>query len=163
MEYAFVPMSVDDRKAVIDIFNYYVENSFAAYLEAKVPYTFFDSLMEMSEGYPRVTAKDENGRIVGFGMLRVYNPMPAFSQVAEITCFIQHEHTGRGIGTALLEYFLDEAKKRNIRSLLASISSRNPRSIKFHEKNGFNLCGRFRDIGRKDGQLFDVVWMQRML
>jgi phosphinothricin acetyltransferase len=76
MEYAFVPMSVDDRKAVIDIFNYYVENSFAAYLETKVPYMFFDSLMEMSEGYPRVTARDESGRIVEFGMLRVHNLTP---------------------------------------------------------------------------------------
>jgi phosphinothricin acetyltransferase len=163
MEYGFDPISVDDEKAIIDIFNYYVENSFAAYPETRVPYTFFDILMQMSEGYPRVAARDEHGRVVGFGMLRVHNPMPTFSQVAEVTCFVRPEHTGRGLGTAILQYLVKEAKKQNITSILANISSRNPISIKFHEKNGFKLCGRFRNVGRKNGQMFDVVWMQRML
>lgn len=37
------------------------------------------------------------------------------------------------------------------------------RSINFHKKNGFIECGRFQRIGRKHGQTFDVIWMQKML
>lgn len=163
MEYRISPISAADEKVVIDIFNDYVENSFAAYPEEKVPYSFFGTLMQLSHGYPSICVREQRGDIVGFGMLRAHNPMPTFSQVAEITYFIRPEHTGKGIGAAILEYLVEEAKKQNITSILASISSRNPRSIKFHEKNGFVKCGCFRNIGRKKGEAFDVVWMQRVL
>jgi L-amino acid N-acyltransferase YncA len=163
MEYGLYPISINDREPVIDIFNYYVENSFAAYPETKVPYEFFDMLLKMSDGYPRVTARDKGSRVIGFGMLRAHNPMPTFSRVAEITYFIGPEHTGKGIGTSMLKYLVEEARKKNITSILASISSRNQRSIAFHEKNGFKECGRFQNIGRKNGEVFDVVWMQKML
>ena len=163
MEYRLDPISINDREPVIDIFNYYVENSFAAYPETKVPYESFDTLLKMSDGYPTVAARDNRGRIMGFGMLRVHNPMPTFSQVAEITYFMAPEHTGKGIGTSILEYLVEEAKNKNISSILASISSRNEKSIAFHEKNGFKQCGRFQNIARKNGEVFDVVWMQKML
>jgi len=50
-----------------------------------------------------------------------------------------------------------------IKTLLASISSRNKESIAFHKKHGFIECGRFKDIGRKRGKPFDVVWMQKVI
>ena len=162
-DYRFDPISINDREPVIDIFNYYVENSFAAYPETKVPYEFFDILLQMSDGYPTVAVRDKRGRVAGFGMLRVHNRLTTFSQVAEITYFIRPQHTGKGIGTSILEYLIEESKKKNITSILASISSRNERSIAFHEKNGFRQCGHFQNIGIKRGEVFDVVWMQRML
>ena len=162
-DYRLDPISINDREPVIDIFNYYVENSVAAYPETKVSYEFFDMLLKMSYGYPTVAVRDERGRVIGFGMLRVHNRLTTFSQVAEITYFIRPEHTGKGVGTCILEYLIEEAKKKNITSILASISSRNERSIAFHEKNGFRECGRFQNIGIKRGEVFDVVWMQRML
>jgi phosphinothricin acetyltransferase len=73
------------------------------------------------------------------------------------------EHTRKGIGEAILDYFVEEAKKRGIDSILASISSLNELSIDFHLKNGFKECGRFLQIGRKRGRDFDLIWMQKML
>jgi len=58
---------------------------------------------------------------------------------------------------------IDEAKGRGITSILAGISSRNDGSIAFHRRLGFRECGRFKAIGRKWGEDFDVVWMQRTL
>ena len=157
------PISLDDREAVLDIFNFYVKHSFAAFPEESVSYEFFDRLMAVSDGFPRTVARDDQGRVVGFGMLRPHNPMPAFSRVAEITYFIRPEHTGKGIGQSMLAYLVEGGRKRKIASILAGISSRNKRSIEFHRKNGFQECGRFKEIGQKNGQIFDVVWMQRMI
>ncbi len=160
------PVSTADRNAIIDIFNHYVENSFAAYPETKVPYEFFDLFLEMAEGYPFLAAKDlakdGKGEVLGFGLLRHHNHIPAFSGVAEITYFLAPEHTGKGIGRQTLDRLLVGAKEKGIKSILASISSLNSVSLAFHKKNGFKECGRFVEIGRKWGQDFDVVWMQRM-
>jgi phosphinothricin acetyltransferase len=50
-----------------------------------------------------------------------------------------------------------------INSLLANISSRNRQSLEFHRKNGFRECARFPKVGRKFGEDFDAVWMQKQL
>jgi L-amino acid N-acyltransferase YncA len=147
----------------IDIFNYYVENSFAAYPENRLPYQAFDMFLKMSNGFPTGSIKDQNGKIVGFGMLRAHNPMPTFSQTAEVTYFIHPDHTGKGLGKILLDFLEKGAVEKDITNILANISSLNPNSIKFHEKNGFIECGRFRRVGKKRGREFDTVWMQKML
>lgn len=155
--------STDDGKAIIDIFNHYVENTFAAYPEATVPYEFFGLFMNMSQGYPFLVAKDGEGKVLGFGLLRPYNPMPAFSRTGEITYFIAPDHTRKGIGGKMLDRLLAEAREKGITSILASISSLNPGSLAFHKKHGFRECGRFVGIGLKKGREFDVVWMQRRI
>ncbi len=163
MEYSIRPISNEDSEGIMDIFNYYVENSFAAYPEKKLPYQAFDLFLQMSNGFPTGTIRDQHGEIVGFGMLRTHNPMPAFSQTAEATYFIHPEHIGKGLGKRLLATLEEGAAERGITNILASISSLNPGSIAFHQKSGFTECGRFRDVGKKNGQTFDTVWMQKTL
>jgi phosphinothricin acetyltransferase len=152
-----------DRTEVIDIFNYYVRNGFAAFPDSLVPYEFFDTLMALCRGYPSVAARDENGAVQGFGMLRPHSPMPVFSRTAEISCFIAPGMTGKGLGSLLVTHLLQEGGERGIATVLAGISSRNEGSIRFHQRLGFVECGRFREIGEKNGLLFDVVWMQKMM
>lgn len=160
MSYSLEEMTNQHRTAVIDIFNYYVANSFAAYPGEAVGYEFFDRFLDMARGYPAVVIKDGTESIVGFSFLHSYRPGSTFRRVAEITYFIRPEHTGKGIGTTILERFRIAAKERGIDTILANISSRNERSLQFHRKRGFEECGRFRRIGSKFGEDFDVVWMQ---
>jgi L-amino acid N-acyltransferase YncA len=162
-EHSMRPIEAADRTAVVDLFNYYIENTFAAYPEQRVPYEFFDIFLAACRNYPSVVAEDAGGRFLGFGMLRPHNPMPAFARTAEVTYFITPDATGRGLGSRMLAHLEQEGKKRGITCILAGISSRNPGSLRFHRKNGFIECGRFRNIGRKREMPFDVVWMQKEL
>ena len=163
MEYSISPMSNEDREAIMDIFNYYVENSFAAYPENKLPYQAFDMLLKMADGFPTGTIKDQSRKIHGFGMLRPHNPMPTFSRTAEVTYFIHPDDTRKGLGNMLLRYLENGAVEKGITNILADISSLNLKSIDFHKKNGFVECGRFKNVAMKKGQLFDTVWMQKVL
>ncbi len=163
MDCKLEPISSEDREEIVEIFNFYVENSFAAFPENRVPMEFFNVLMEACRGYPVFAARGPSGRVLGFGLLRPHHPMPAFSRAAEITIFIRPECQGMGIGRSLALRLIDEAKEMGITSILASISSRNDGSIAFHRRLGFRECGRFKAIGRKWGEDFDAVWMQKML
>jgi phosphinothricin acetyltransferase len=154
-------MEESDREPVIDLFNYYIRNSFAAYPEEPVSYGFFDHFLKTTRNYPSAVARDRDGKLAGFGMLRPYNPMPVFARTAEITYFLRPDCTGRGLGTSILTQLEAEGKDRGIATILAGISSKNEGSIRFHQKNGFIECGRFRDVGQKKGILFDTVWMQK--
>ena len=163
MAFRVDPLSLADRWAVVDIFNYYIENTFAAFPEERVTDEFFDWLLRLSRGYKALSAKDKNGRVIGFGLLRAHSPVPTLSRTAEISYFILPEHTRKGIGGALLEKLVESARTKKLTSLFACISSLNEGSIAFHRKNGFVECGCFRGIGIKKGRVFDVLWMQKML
>ncbi|MCP4710551.1 MAG: N-acetyltransferase, partial [Planctomycetes bacterium] len=78
MEYSIAPLTEDDRTAVVDIFNYYIENSFAAYWESTMGYQIFDHFMAQAPDYPTVGVKADTGITVGFAFLRPYHPADSF-------------------------------------------------------------------------------------
>ncbi|MDD5713069.1 MAG: GNAT family N-acetyltransferase [Smithellaceae bacterium] len=149
------------RRGIIDIFNHYVESSFAAYLEERVTYDFFDNFLAMARGYPALVAQSGVDDIVGFALLRPFHPFPAFKKTAEIGYFIRKDQTRKGLGEMFLRHLMAEGRDLGVDNLLANISSLNDPSLAFHRKNGFRECGRFRDVGKKFGKVFDLVWMQR--
>lgn len=163
MRITLSPIGKDDYKAVMEIFNYYIENTFAAYPEERLPDEFVEALLILSHGYPTVVAKTDEGVVTGFGLLRPYNPLPAFFKTAEITYFLKPGFAGQGIGKAILDYLLDTGREMGINAVLANVSSLNEESIRFHLKNGFTECGRFREVGQKKGQVFDVLYFQKLL
>ncbi len=163
MTYELADLSENDRSEVVAVFNHFVQHSFAAYPEEPVGEDFFDRILELSRGYPAVTVKTETGVVAGFGFLRAFHPTGTFRRTAEIAYFLLPEHTGRGIGQRMLSFFITRAREIGIDNLLASVSSLNEQSLRFHEKAGFERCGTFRSVGRKKGRDFDVVWFQKRI
>ena len=151
-----------DSGSISDVFNYFVENSYASYETSKVGSDFYSKMRAGSPNYPFYVI-EASSSVVGFGFLKPFRSNEAFRRTAEITYFILPEHTRKGLGTKLLQALEKEAKKMSITTLLANVSSLNNQSLKFHAKKGFRRCGTFRKIGRKFGEDFDVVWMQKSL
>lgn len=164
MEPIFEKMNGTHGKEVLDIFNYYIENSFAAYPATKLPYSFFSRFLEIPNGYPSYVIKNgDTKNIIGFCFLKSYNPFPTFKETAEITYFIDKDSVGAGIGKSALNLLEKDAQNLGIKYLLANISSKNERSLNFHNNNGFTECGRLKNIGKKSGENFDVVYMEKIL
>lgn len=163
MDVTLVPFEEKHRNPVIDIFNHYVTEGFAAYPENPLPYEAFDLFRKMTAGYPAYVAETRDGVVAGFGFLHPHNPMPTFAHVAEISYFLAPEACRCGIGSKILGHLLEEAPKKGISTVLASISAPNEPSIAFHVRHGFVECGRFRGVLKKKGSAVDVVWMQKTL
>ncbi|MEI2761463.1 hypothetical protein [Methanothrix soehngenii] len=74
MELKLEPVRMEDGPAIRDIFNYYIENSFAAYLEMPVPLEFFGTFLKMVEGYPFLAAGQRRplARFWAFASLQSY-------------------------------------------------------------------------------------------
>ena len=53
--------------------------------------------------------------------------------------------------------------KQGISAILIRISSLNEGSIRFHARNGFSECGRFKKAEQKKGMVFDTDWMQKFI
>lgn len=164
MEFIFEKMSEKHEISVMDIFNHYIENGFAAYPEEQLPYETYNLFLNMTRGYPAYVLKENgNDKVLGFCFLRAYNPLPAFKETAEVTYFFDPAITGKGIGRTALEKLEEEGKKMGIKHILANVSSKNENSIRFHLKNGFYESGRFKNVAVKNNETFDVVWLQKDL
>jgi L-amino acid N-acyltransferase YncA len=164
MDLTFEKMSEKHEISVMDIFNYYIENGFAAYPEEHLPYETYNLFLNMTNGYPAYVLKEtESDKVLGFCFLRAYNPLPAFKETAEVTYFLDSKESGKGIGKLALAKLEEEGKKMGIKHILANVSSKNENSIKFHIKNGFYESGRFKNVGKKNNETFDVVWLQKDL
>ena len=66
----FVKMDYEHGKEIMDIFNYYIENSFAAYPSKKMPQEYYGKIIEVTNGYPAYTIK-LNNKIVGFCLEKI--------------------------------------------------------------------------------------------
>jgi len=150
-----------DKPSILKIFNYYIENTFMAYPEKPIDMDIFDHLDKVHFPNQLYVIEQEDGKIAGFGMLKRIGPYEVFNHTAEVAYFIMPEYIRQGIGTEMLEFMTERAKAFGITTLMASISSLNPISIRFHEKNGFRHAGKFEKVGRKKGNYFDMVWMQK--
>jgi len=157
------PLRRDDAPAMLEIFNHYVEHGFAAYVELPAAIDLMLRLLEEASDLAAIGAYDAEGRLVGFSLLRPYPPRDAFPKTAQVTTFIGPNWTGCGLGTAMVERLVGDARDLGLTSLLAHVSSQNPGSLSFHGRHGFTESGRLRGIGTKHGVPFDVVWLQRML
>ncbi len=163
MDLRLSPITMEDRKEFLDIFNHYIETSFAAFPDHPMPGEAFDMIMHRCEGFPTVAARDPKGHVIGFGLLHAYNPFPVFSHTAELTYFIRPEWIGRGVGTMILSHLCQKAREKGITTVLACISSLNDQSLRFHRRKGFIQCGCFSSVGKKKGVTFDIIYMQKFL
>ncbi len=149
-----------DRDQVVSIFNHYVKESHAAFPDQPVEPGFFEFMLH---GAHACYVAEVGGKVVGFAILRPFMPFPAFQGSAAVTFFILPTHVRQGLGTRMLDAMTRDATRLGIRSLVAQISSLNGGSIAFHGKRGFCECGRVGDAGRKFGESFDLVLMQKVL
>lgn len=164
MNIIFEKMNENHKQGVMEIFNYYVENSTAAFPAKAVPEQFYAMLMKKSEGYPAYTLIDtDKDLVVGFCQLSPYNPFSTFSETACLTYFISPDYTGNGLGGKCLLELEKEAKAMKIKNLVAEISSENQGSIAFHKKYGFMEMGELKNIGKKLDRSFGIVYMQKAI
>jgi len=163
MDFNIVKLEMKHKADVIRIFLHYVENSFAAYSSTMWPEERFNLLLNGPDIICAYCAEDENNRALGFALLKKFHPGDAVKRTAEVTYFLDPEHTRYGLGKALLDRMSADAKLVGIDNLVASVSSKNEPSIRFHKKNGFKEAGRIRDAGRKFNEDFDIALFQKRI
>jgi len=91
--------------------------------------------------YPLYVATYKN-KVVGYCSLSPYRyGRKAMSTIAEISYYLDYTFHKKGIGTALLNYVLQDCKRINIKSLLAFVLDINTSTVKLLEKFKFKKLG----------------------
>ena len=89
---------------------------------------------ELDAGHYYLVARDEDGTLLGYGGLAVYPPEGWVNNLA-----VRREAQRRGVGAALLEALLAEAKRREVRMVLLEVAATNEPAQQLYQRYGFEV------------------------
>ena len=75
----------------------------------------------------------------------------------------RRKRVGRGIGSRLLGELVEKAREYGFNQMVAIITANAANSIALHKKHGFEILGRFPELGYKFERWHNTVHMQRKL
>lgn len=163
-------VDIEDAKELLEIYSPYVEKT-AISFEYDIPSVeeFTERIKDITSKYPYLKAV-ENGKILGYAYANTFKGRRAYDWSVETTIYIKEECRGNNIGRMLydaLEKSLADMNILNANACIASPKGDDPyvtdASIKFHEKMGYRLVGKFTNSGFKFNTWYDMVWMEKEL
>lgn len=113
-------------------------------------------------GAPWLVAEID-GRFAGYAYATAWKPRAAYRHTAETTVYVAPQAHRRGVGRALMETLVTRLAARDIRRLMASITSEGDGSVALHTALGFRTLAVLPRMGWKAGRWLDVTLMQRDL
>ena len=159
-----------DAESLAAIYAPYVRDT-AVSFEVVPPTTaeFAKRIEAIQEHYPYLVA-EQNGTILGYAYAGPFKPREAYALSAELSVYVDSTRRGKGVGHALYTALEDKLAAMDVTNLYACVAY--PRvedeyltyaSVRFHERMGFQIVGRFHGCARKFDRLYDMVWMEKHL
>ena len=155
--------SITDLPGILDIYNDAIRNLTATFdlteQSLKERTTWYN---KYGGKYPLIVA-EINGEIAGYSCLGSFRDKPAYARTTELSIYISSHHRGKGIGKAMMQEILQRAAQLGYHTVIGGITAGNEASVKLHERFGFQLAGRFKEVGYKFDEWQDVLFYQLMI
>ncbi len=145
--------AISDLPAMVDIYNQAIRSGGATgdmneftVDERKEWFNRFSS-----DEFPLLVAESDE-KVIGYISLSPYRPgRKAFSDVAEVSFFVDYSCHGMGVGRKMMEHMMDYARLTGKRVVLAILLEVNKHSIALLESKGFNRWGHLPHVGNFNG------------
>lgn len=116
----------------------------------------------VAEKHPVIIA-ELNGEVLGYAYASTYRPRPAYRFTCEDTLYLDPEARGKGVGSLLMERLITDAQTNGLKQMIGVIEATAEPSIALHKKFGFEIVGRYTNVGFKFERWHSTVHMQRAL
>ncbi len=160
------PVVPDDLVQILDIYNYYVNNSVVTFDLEPLKLADWEEKLRYLSGLelPFIVATTESGQVVGFAYVAPWRQKAAYRRTVEDSIYLKPAAIGKRIGTKLLGELIERSKAAGVREIVAVISDKGAESsIALHERFGFKHHGHLGKVGFKFGRWLGTVLMQKSL
>ena len=155
------PATKDDLQAVVGIYNWAVNQTFATIDSEPLSMEEAESWWEAHVRRNPLVVAEETGDVIGFARLLPWKQR-GFDIVEDLV-YVDPVHQGRGIGRALLRRVIDEARDLGYHTIVASVATDNKAGLKLHAELGFQVVGTLKDAAYKFDRWMDITLVQRDL
>ena len=159
--FAIRPATNDDVGAIVGIYNWAVNQTFATIdseaLSAEEAADWWETHARRSR---LIVATDDSGVI---GWARLFPWKQRGIDVVEDLVYVDPVHHGQGIGAALLTELTSEARGLGYLTIVASVAKDNRAGLALFTRQGFEVVGTIRNAANKFDRWMDITLMQRSL
>jgi L-amino acid N-acyltransferase len=159
--FAIRPATRDDLQAIVGIYNWAVNQTFATIdsepLDTEEAEAWWEAHGRRSK---LIVSTDESGVI---GWARLFPWKQRGFDVVEDLVYVDPVHQGRGIGRALLAELIKEAQGLGYKTIVATVAADNRSGLALHTKLGFEMVGTIRNAANKFDRWMDIALVQRSL
>lgn len=101
--------------------------------------------------------------VIGWGIIKRYSDRNGYRFACETAIYLTFSELRKGYGSQIKKFLIQQCKTLEYRHLVAKIFATNTASIEYNLKLGYEIVGRQKDIGFKNGRWLDVVIMQYLI
>jgi L-amino acid N-acyltransferase len=153
-----------DLPGILEIYNDAIINTTAVY-------DYKEHTQEMrvkwfqekkQNNFPVLVAVVEN-KIAGFSSYGWFRTWAAYKYSVEHSVYVHPDFRRRGIAKKILQRLIDEAKQKEVHTMIAGIDANNTISLELHKQLGFEQTAHMKQVGYKFGKWLDLIFMQLIL
>lgn len=154
----------DDAAAIAGIYNFYIRETIITFEVDPVSAGEMRARIEaVASDYPYFVSETAEGEVSGYAYAHEWQARAAYRNTVELSVYLDHEQTGRGLGPALYGKIIDEIRERGFHTAIGGIAIPNEPSRRLHEKLGFEQVAYYKEVGRKFDRWLDVAYFQLKL
>lgn len=164
MSFVLRPATTADITQILAIVNHSIATSTANYhYQAQTlaeQTAWFES--KLQHNFPVFVAVYQE-QVMGFGTYGTFREKMGYQFTVEHSVYVQESQQGKGIGKAILNQLIIQARLEGYHVMVGGIDANNAESIAFHQKMGFEIVGHLKEVGFKFEHWLDLCFMQRIL
>ncbi|WP_026693910.1 arsinothricin resistance N-acetyltransferase ArsN1 family A [Peribacillus kribbensis] len=152
-----------DIEEILAIYNEGISDRIATLEKETKDYPYMmDWFNKHQDRYKAIVAEND-GEVVGWASLNVYNARAAYKGVADLSVYIKRGYRGKGIGGRLLTSIENLARENEFHKIVLSTFPFNELGQGLYKKKGFRIVGVYENQGMLDGHYVDVMAMEKSL
>ena len=153
----------DDAAAIAEIFNYYVQTSTVIFSNTLLSADDMKQKLAPIVGQFPFYVWEEDGKVLGYCYAHKFHPDPVYAETWELTAYLDKNATGKGIGTKLLRFLIEQCRLAGAHTLVTFVTRGNEPCERMMASLGFVQTGIIRQSGHKCNQYLDDVIYQLLL
>ncbi|WP_026693849.1 arsinothricin resistance N-acetyltransferase ArsN1 family A [Peribacillus kribbensis] len=155
--------SLGDSEKILEIYNEGIIDRIATLETETKDYPYMLDWFNKHQGRYKAIVAQNDGEIVGWASLNVYNARAAYKGVADLSVYIKRGYRGKGIGGRLITSIEDLAQENEFHKIILSTFPFNELGQGLYKKKGYRIVGVYENQGILDGHYVDVMAMEKLL
>ncbi len=151
-------------QSVADIYNAHIRLGISNMVDTTIDYTEIDKwISKFNDREGLYVCIDTDEHVIGWGIIKRYSDREGYRFACETAIYLKSSETGKGYGSKMKHFLIEECKHLKYHHLVAKIFSVNTASIVYNQKIGYEIVGRQKEIGYRDGKWLDMIIMQYII